>query len=186
MGTVCPRLAAGLIAAGLLLGGCGGSPEPKPLPAPTKSPSPSASATATPPVMPVAAKAKTKAGAETTVRFFLSSMEYSGDTGNTAQFEDTYTRDCTRCQAISDGIKKTYDDGGSIVGGAWHPTRLTFYAIDKNVAYLDAVVDYEAQTWIRDASGTKTTSPARRNVLKAFQLIWRDGMWRVAALDPKA
>ncbi len=67
MRRVWPRRAAGLVvplvAAGLLLSGCGGdSPEPKPLPKDSKS-SPSASPSPTPPAMPAAAKKKTKAGA---------------------------------------------------------------------------------------------------------------------------
>ena len=67
MRRVWPRRVAGLVAplvaAGLLLSGCGGdSPEPKPLPKDSKS-SPSASPSPTPPAMPAAAKKKTKAGA---------------------------------------------------------------------------------------------------------------------------
>ena len=136
--------------------------------------------------MPEAAKAKTKAGAEASVRYFLSSMEYAGDTGYTKVFETTYTTECTRCAAITEGIRATYANGGSIAGGAWHPTRLKFYDIENDIAFVDAVVDYEAQIWVKDSTGTKTTSPARQNVLKAFHLVWRDGMWRVGALDPEA
>ena len=89
MRTVWLRLLAGLVAAGLLLTGCGGdSPEPKPLPKDSKS-SPSASPSATPPVLPAAAKRKTKAGAAALVRHFLKSMGYAGVTGDTKAFDAT-------------------------------------------------------------------------------------------------
>ncbi|MEO7943549.1 MAG: DUF6318 family protein, partial [Marmoricola sp.] len=176
MHTVGPTLAAALTAA-VLLSGCGGSPEPSPLPDPTKSASPSASASAAPtaPVMPEAAKAKTRVGAEALVRHFLSTLGYAGGSGDTATLRDTYTSECTRCEAIADGIDKTYAAGGSIVGGAWRPTHLKFYAIRRDIAYIDAIVHYEPQTWTKASGTAPRQSPAKRNVLKAFQLIWRDG-----------
>jgi hypothetical protein len=190
MRTVRPRHAAAWIVVAVLfsvLTGCGGAPAPEPLPKPSGSTSPSASASATPgaPVMPGAARAKTKAGAEAAVRHFLIAMGYAGNTGETGVFESTYTMECARCRAITDGIKSTYANGGSIVGGDWRPTRLKFYAIEGDIAYIDAVVDYVAQIWIKSTNARKTMSPARRNVLKTFQLIWREGKWRVGALDPQ-
>jgi len=184
MRTVWPRLVAGLAAAGLILSGCGGSPEPKPLPKESKS-TPSESPSATPPAMPTAAKKKTKAGAEALVQHFLSTMRYAGSSGDTNAFAATYTRACTRCAAITAGIEKTYRDGGSIKGGAWVPTKTKAYAVDDDVAFVDAVVDYERQVWVKDSSGSKTTSPAKKNVLKTFQLVWRDQRWFVGALDPE-
>jgi hypothetical protein len=178
------RTSLAVLAACLMLAGCGGSPEPKSLP--TSSPSPSASASPTPPVMPAAAKEKTKAGASAAARHFLESMKYSGQTGDVSAFEASYTQECTKCQGIADGIAATYRDGGSIDGGAWVPKRVKFYGIKGDIASLDVVVDYEPQTWIKKAGAPKTTSPPRSNVLKTFQLIWRDGRWRVGALDPEA
>lgn len=168
----------------LLVSGCGGSPEPKPPPKaePSTSPSPSV----TPPVMPAAAKEKTKAGAIAATRQFLAALKFAGATGNTSPFEQMYNSGCTRCAAITQGINETYDAGGSIEGGGWIPTRVKFYAIKSDIAYVDAVVDYEAQVLVKDAQGTKVTSPARKNVLKTFQLAWDDGQWRVGALDPTA
>ena len=153
MRTVWPRWVAGL-AAGLLLSGCGGdSPEPKPLPKESKS-SPSASPSATPPVMPAAAKKKTKAGAIAFARAFIQTLNYSGSSGDTARLRRLFIAPCTRCEAIADGIDETYAAGGSFEGGDWVPTRFQFHTMDGNVAVLDALVTYEAQTWVK-RSGTK-------------------------------
>lgn len=184
MHAMTPRL-SGLVAAALVVSGCGGTPEPQPLPKPTASTSPSASAAPSAPVMPEAAKVKTKAGAEAVVRFFLASMERAGDTGETMSFESSYTAECTRCAAITNGIRQTYDAGGTIMGGAWHLKNLKSYGIRNEIAYIDAVVNYEPQTWTKVAGATPSRSPAKRNVLKAFQLTWSDKKWRVAALDPQ-
>ena len=111
----------GLLLLAPLLTACGGSAEPQPMPKPTASSSPSASASASPPAMPAAAKEKTRAGAVAVARHFLATMDYAGGTGDTAAFEDAYTSECTRCRGIAEGIKKTYEAGGSIEGGGWDP-----------------------------------------------------------------
>ena len=125
MRTVWPRLttglAAGLVAAGLLLSGCGGdSPEPKPLPKDSKS-SPSASPSATPPEMPAAAKKKTKAGAIAFVRHYVERHQLRGS----IEWRDDRTRaaESRRVQVLQVGPRRTstrlYSSGGSIEGGAW-------------------------------------------------------------------
>lgn len=174
------------VIAALLLAGCGGSAGPKSSPTPSATPSPTPSATPSPPVMPEAATKKTKAGAEATVRHFLRAMDFAGQTGNTSTFKASYARQCTRCRAIASGIRTTYDKGGSIVGGAWRPTQIKFYSITDGVASLDAVVDYEAQSWVPEAGKEPTKSPAQTGVLKTFQLIWSGEKWQVGALDPEA
>jgi hypothetical protein len=179
------RLLAALVAAALLLAGCGGSPKPSTLPSKSPTPSPSASPSPTPPVTPAAVRLKTKEGAEATVRLFLDTLAYAGASGQTDELRATYAASCTKCEAIAKGIDDTYGAGGSIRGGAWHPTQLKFYAIKGNVAYIDAVVDYGPQTWTRTSSASPQHAPAQKNVLKAFQLIWSSGRWSVGALDPQ-
>lgn len=184
MRTVGPRLAAGLVAAGLVLSGCGGSPEPSPAPKPTTSTSPSPSATPSPPALPEAAKAK--AGAEAMVRHFLTALNYSGRTGNTEPLRNSYVALCTKCEGIADGIDKTYRAGGYYRGGDWVAPRVKFYKIDGDVAILDATVDYTAQTWVERKNAKPTQFEASTNHLHAFQLKWEPKLgWRVGALDPK-
>ncbi|MCW2836497.1 MAG: hypothetical protein JWQ15_611, partial [Marmoricola sp.] len=113
MRTVRPRHAAAWIVVAVLfsvLTGCGGAPAPEPLPKPSGSTSPSASASATPgaPVMPAAARAKTKAGAEAFVRHYVDVLNYAGLSGDTQPLRRLHISICTRCEAIADGIAQTY------------------------------------------------------------------------------
>ncbi|MCW2847530.1 MAG: hypothetical protein JWR90_1504 [Marmoricola sp.] len=186
MQTVGLRLAAGLVAAGLVLTGCGGSPEPSPAPKPSTSPSPSAPATPTPPAMPAAAKTKTRAGALSAVRYFLEALNYSGRVGDTTTLRNAYVPLCTKCEGIADGIDKTYEAGGSYRGGDWTAKRIKFYAINGDVAVLDATIDYSAQSWIKSEGAEPTQFKASPNNLHAFQLKWApQAGWRVGALDPQ-
>src|SRR4051812_21969262 len=119
----------------LLLAGCGGSAKPQPLPRPTASLSPSPSAT--PPVVPTAAKEKTDKGARAAVQYFLDALNFSGAVGDTSTLRASFAETCTRCEAIADGIDKTYSAGGYYKGGDWLPRRIVFYKIDGDVAILD-------------------------------------------------
>jgi len=190
MRRVWPRRVAGLVAplvaAGLLLSGCGGdSPEPKPLPKDSKS-EPSASPSPTPPAMPAAAKRKTKAGAIAFTKTFIKTLNYSGASGDTAPFRRLFIAPCTRCEATADGIDKTYSAGGYFRGGGWVPTRFQFHTMDGNVAVLDAIVTYEAQTWVKQSGAKPVKYPSSKNHLKAFNVRWQSEQWRVSALDPTA
>jgi hypothetical protein len=186
MRTLDPRLAAALCAAVVLLSGCGGNPAPAPAPAPAKTPSPSAAASPSPPVMPEAARARTREGAIVLVRHFLLALNYSGRAGDTTGLRNAYVALCTRCEALADSIDDTYDAGGYYEGGDWLARKITFYKIDRDVAILDARVDYTAQTWLERKGAKPRTFKASRNHVHAFQLKWSAGDgWRVGALDPQ-
>lgn len=190
MRTVDPRLAVGSIAGVVLLASltaCGGAPEPQPLPTSTSStsPSPSSSATPTPPVMPETAGAKTKAGSIAFARGFIEALNYAGFSGDTKPLRRLYISLCTRCEAIADGIDQTYAAGGKIDGGSWHVSSVTFYTIKNEVAFVDALVDYDAQTWTKSQGAQPTEFPASKRNLKAFNLRWKSsGGWATSALDP--
>lgn len=173
--------AAGVLC--LLVAGCGGNPEPKPPPKAEPSTSPSASAT--PPAMPAAAKEKTRAGAESAVRHFMTALNYSGTTGDTDALRGAFDAQCTRCEALAKSIDKTYDAGGYYKGGDWIPRKVKFYKITGDVAILDALVDYEAQTWVKSDGAKPVTYKASTDHLHAFQMQWDGARWRVGALDPQ-
>lgn len=175
------------VACGAVLVGCGGNPDAAPAPTPSPSPtasSPTASETPDPPPPPKTRDAKTREGAIATVRWFLRSMDYAGQTGDASFFRRTFQGTCTKCEAIAIGIEQTYAKGGSIRGGAWVPVDFRYYGISGGIGTIDAVVNYEAQDFTPSSSTATKTFPARSNVLKAFQLRW-DGNWTVGALDPE-
>lgn len=168
-----------------LAAGCGGDN-------PTPSAAPSASPSSPPPGPPIESPGppdnldeKNRRGAIAAVRYFLTAMEYAGDSGDAAALRATFSGSCTKCEAIAAGIERTYAAGGSIRGGGWRPTSFKFYGIREDVAYLDAAVDYEAQDFVAKRGARAERTPARRGILKAFQLTWDSG-WTVGALDPQA
>ncbi|WP_030485105.1 DUF6318 family protein [Nocardioides aequoreus] len=181
---------AAAVACAALLVGCGGSPEAGPAPTPSPSsttPSPTATATNEPPAEPKSTREKSREGAIEAAKYFLKTMSHSSSIGDTATFRSTFVARCTRCEAIADGIDETYSAGGSITGGEWVPTDVRFYDISGDVAVLDIVVNYEAQTWIRKEGSAPENFEPTRGVLKAFNLRWRPSAgWAVSALDPDA
>ncbi|WP_157682800.1 DUF6318 family protein [Nocardioides scoriae] len=169
-----------------VLAGCGGSP-PEAAPAPTPSP-PTETATPEPaaPTPPAGLSTKSESGAKATVAYFLASMAFAGDSGDVSNFRQTFTDECTKCEAIARGIERTYKSGGYIRGGAWKPSYLKFYSIQGDIAYIDAGVAYSPQEYKPKAGSPTQKAPGGQRVLKAFQLRWIAGEWRVGALDPEA
>lgn len=117
----CALVAVALLTVLTLLTGCGASPSPKPLPRTAPTPSASATPRPTPPAMPALARKKTRAGAIAAVTYFLQALNYSGRSGNTRGLRASYTRTCTRCEAISQGIDRTYAAGGYYRGAIGTP-----------------------------------------------------------------
>lgn len=121
MGARTPRL-AGLVAATLLLAGCGGSPEPQPLPKPTASTSPSA--TSSPPVVPETASENTRSGAIAFVRHYVDLINFAQSTGEVAAMQRVESRGCESCQSVENDLNDLYSSGGSLAGGAWRIDRV--------------------------------------------------------------
>lgn len=176
------RPLVGLLAATLLVSGCGESPEPKPMPKPSDTAASSSSPS--PPVMPAAAKEKSKRGAIAFTQGFFDALNYAGAMGDTQPLRRLYVDACTRCEAIADSIDKTYRDGGRITGGTWQARRFKFYGIENRVAFVDAFVDFGEQQWVKRRGAKPRHFDASRNNLKVFNLRWANEKWRVSALDP--
>jgi hypothetical protein len=181
MRTVGPRLAAGLIAAGLVLAGCGGSAEPKQLPAPSKSSSPSASPSdvPAPPVLPEAAKAKTKDSAIAFARHYVSLINYAQSTGRVDALkavEDPGCRSCARADAY---LADLYQRGGAIRGGEF---RIQGASALRNPAtqgwLVELGVRFGAQT-IDHPSPTPDEHPDGGRLPLNVQVAWRVSGWRV-------
>lgn len=176
------RTGAGVIALLLIgtLAGCGGDPAPVPPP-----PTPETPTTTPPTPTPFENEPKNAAGATAVTRAFIDALNQANSTGDTHEIRTLYIPFCTRCEAVADAIDSTYANGGAIVGGRWVPTKLKFHVIRGNVAYLDALVDYDAQIWTRTAQSEPLRFKASVGNLHSFNLRWHQTAgWKISALDP--
>lgn len=188
MRTADPRLAAGSTAVAVLLAfaaACGGSPEPQPLPKPSSStsPSPSASASAepTPPVMPEAAGAKTKAGAEAFVRHYVDVLNYATFTGDTETAQALDGGKCTSCDRMLKSIKHVYDSGGRVEGGAWTPTPVGQAPFpDGSGRTLDVKITYGPQSVFADAKSEAKRYTGGGRLVSFVLEIKAGGGWQIA------
>lgn len=89
--------------------------DPDPSPPPTASPTAVPSATPAPPPLPPAAQADSPTGAEAFARYWLTTLDYAYQTGNTKPFRQLGT--CKGCIALADAIDQVYREGGRFEGG---------------------------------------------------------------------
>jgi hypothetical protein len=183
MRTVGPRLAAGSIAAGLLLSGCGGSPEPKPLPKPTQSASPSAPAAPAPPEMPAAARSKTDDGAKMFARHFVSLINYTARSGDRRALDAVSTPGCQSCKSIAQRSATIYEDGGHIRGRGWSVEHA--YVVPnqrRKRVYVEMTIRQAPETVLK---GSGSAPQQFKGGNHTFNLVaTRQGAaWKVARLD---
>lgn len=180
MRTVGLRLAAGLVATGLLLSGCGGSPEPSPAPKPTKSTSPSASAPI-PPVMPAAAKAKTKAGAIAFVKHYVTVLNYATFSGETGEAHALDGGGCTSCSRMLKSIETIYQHGGHVEGGAWKPAPVSQIAQPGGRGWaIDVKISYGPQSVFADSAGEAKKYTGGGRLVTFILKTAQSGGWQIA------
>lgn len=97
------------------------------------------------PEMPAAMKEETKEGAEATIRYFWEAIYYTDQTGETADFDSTYSEYCELCQAVSDSTAQHYKEGG------WSTGERTSI---KSLTLTPSEFGYTA-TLVRDASAVE-------------------------------
>ncbi len=174
------RLLAGLVAAALLLTGCGGeSSELKSQPKDSKS-SPSASASATPSEEQAAAK-KTKAGAIAFARQYVGLINHAQATGgDTEPMAAAETPDCASCAQNRKAIEDFYGPDAKVEGGDWVMGQYATKADKPSGGWLVALaVTYGPQTV--DRPGTENDEKLKPGQLRVkFKVVWRDGSWKLA------
>lgn len=108
----------------LMLVGCGKeSPEPKPLETASTSTTPSPSVSPAP-SMPAEAEKKGAKGAEAFVRHYVELINHAQATGDTSSLEQVGASGCGSCVNGVSSVRKVYDEGGHIEGGAWRITSV--------------------------------------------------------------
>jgi hypothetical protein len=185
MRTVGPRLAAGLITAGLVLAGCGGSADPKPLPAPSKSPSPSASPSdvPAPPVLPEAAKAKSDAAVAVFARHYVDVINYTALTGDDGVLLGLSAFDCESCRAISQRAATTYAAGGYIRGTGWTVTQSNVLPKQpRSRVYVELTINQAPETVLTAAGEAPKQYPGGTHTFNMV-VTKRGAAWRVKRLD---
>ena len=179
MRTVWLRLLAALMAAGLLLTGCGGdSSEPKSQPKDSKD-SPSSSPSATASETPAAAQ-KTKAGAIAFAKQYVGYINHAQATGgDTESLAGAETPECTSCAQNRKAIEDFYGPDAKIEGGDWVVGSFATKADPAGGGWFVALaVTYGPQTV--DRPGTQKDEKLKPGRLRVkFQLVWRDGSWKV-------
>lgn len=80
---------------------------------PTTTPAPTPSAT--PPPLPATARQDTPTGAESFARYYISTLDYAYQSGDTRTLRKL--ADCKGCNAVADGIEKWISSGGIYEGG---------------------------------------------------------------------
>ena len=179
MRTRWPSLLTGLVAAGLLLSGCGGddSSEPTSLPKDSKE-SESASASATP--SETSDAGKTKAGAVAATKEYVAAVNHAQETGgDTKQMVAAETPDCVGCAQNRKAIEDFYGPDAKVDGGDWVVDNLATKAAPGGSWLVALAVSYGPQTVDRPGGGNdQKLEPGQLRVkLKA---VWKDGSWKVA------
>ncbi len=172
-------LLAGLVAAGLLLSGCGGddSSEPKSLPKDSKD-SESASASATP--SETSDAGKTKAGAVAATKEYVAAINHAQETGgDTKQMVAAETSDCASCAQNRKAIEDFYGTDAKVDGGDWVVDSFATKAAPGGNWLVALAVSYGPQTVDRPGSGKdEKLKPGQLRV--KLKLVWEDGSWKVA------
>jgi hypothetical protein len=174
------RLLAALVAAALLLAGCGGSPKPSTLPSRTPTPSPSVSPSRTPPALPDAAKANSRAGATAFIAHYIDVLNFVTFGGNVEAAKSLDNGRCKSCNNMLGAIASIYAQGGRVDGGAWAATILDVLRHPDHKAWtVDTKISYGPQTVVRK-TGAKPEHYSGGGRVVTFILTYSSGTWKVA------
>lgn len=176
-----PRLAAGVIAASLLLGGCGPNPAPRSLPKPSTSPSPSSSTApaATPPVLPAAARLKTKAGAIAFARHYVDLINFAQATGRLDGLRAVEEASCKSCAKAESYLRDLYGHGGALHGGAFKVRSASALMNPATRGWLVEVGVLFGPQRVDHPSPTPDETPQGGRLPINVQVAWRSKGWRV-------
>jgi len=187
MRRVWPRRAAGLlvplVAAGLLLSGCGGdSPKPKPLPKDSKSAT-SASPSPTPPAMPATATKETDRAVEAFARHYVDVINYTARSGDRKPIDSLSARGCESCGSIANRAAKTYADGGRIRGKGWSISRVNVVPKQaRDRVYVELTIEQSPETVVTKAGAPPKRYPGGTHTFN--MVVSREGeAWTVTRLD---
>lgn len=183
----------GAVMAVALLSACSSNPEPGPLPhsstpvqATTGTPSPASDPAPSPdgpPTLPAAARGNGPRSAKAFVRYYIATLNFAAQTGETRALRRSSSDSCAACGAIARFIDRTYEESGYIKGHGWKP--VSFQVVDAGTSrslVVDVVVTVSPQVVVaKSGAAPKRYDGGRR--LKTFWLSRIRHAWSVDRLD---
>ena len=165
-----------------LVGACSGEPEPRSGPAEPSSPPVREESAAEPiaqPAMPPAAHGKGGPAARAFVQFWLRTLNYAIESGDSAALGAISSPGCKECGRIGKTIDDIYGRGGRLSGGTWRMTSLRSLPVDWGAdwaGYVTAAVS--EQRWTEPAGVNERTYDAGQGFMYTYAARQRDS-WRM-------
>jgi hypothetical protein len=170
----------GVVAALVVLAGCGGDPKAQPSPSPS-TPTASTSPSPTAPVMPAAAAENTRAGAIAFVRYYIELINHAQATGDVGPLEAVEASECKSCAQGRKYIRTIYSSGGHVEGGQLHLKVLDALANDSIEGWtVDAKLSFGPQTIVNPSATPATQKLKGGRVPITVQASHRSGQWSIA------
>ena len=104
-------LLGAVLACALTLVGCGGSDSPSSSPTPTQS--------FAGPTMPAQAQGGDRNGAKAFVSFWVETLNFATDSGDTEGLKALSTKECEACTGFAQTLDEIYGKGGRVDSGGW-------------------------------------------------------------------
>ena len=162
-------------------GACSSGPEPRL--GPSQSPSPSTGEVSpvpdARPAMPSAVHGKGGPAARAFVRFWLRTLNYAIESGDSAALGAISSSPCKECGRIVKTIDDIYGRGGQLSGGTWRVTSLRPLPADRGAdwaGYVTAAVSEQKLT--EPGDGKDRTYDAGRGYMYTYAAKHRDS-WRL-------
>ena len=165
-----------------LVGACSGEPEPRSGPTAPSSPPVGEESAAGPiakPAMPLAADGKGGPAARAFVHFWLKTLNYAIESGDSAALGAISSPQCEECGRIARTIDDIYGRGGRLSGGTWRMTSLRSLPVDRGAdwaGYVTAAVS--KQQWTEPGGVTDRTYDAGQGFMYTYAARQRDS-WRM-------
>lgn len=168
----CRLAIAFLLVATLVLGGCSDDPRPKiARPSESSSPTVSESPSAGGPASPRDEQAAF-------IESYFSEVSASISTGDPSRFLALSSEDCESCRVIARNLARAYENGGSIKGGKWTVSSVSYQRKSPVGRVWDVDVTTARERWYDgDGDQIKVVRPSKQHVAVALEA--RDDRWRV-------
>jgi hypothetical protein len=161
-----------------LVGACSGEREPGMRPSEPSSPPVGRESAADPlpkPAMPPAADGKGASAARAFVHYWLKTLNYAIESGDSAAVGAISSPTCQECGRIVKTIDDIYGRDGRLSGGTWRMTSLRALPVDRGAdwaGYVTAAVS--EQKWTEPGGGKGLTYDAGQGFMYTYAARQRD------------